>query len=129
MNRNEDAGSEMQQLHQPQPIPTDQNKIESPSPDDLSIRFDEESPHNKFKVFRGRHIQMMALGKFLDLYAVLIGQGCLSEQEFYMSPVTTFLLEVPCVPSWRICGPGVCFIQSWKVSGSKPALTLLDDIG
>jgi len=56
-------------------------------------------------------------------------QGYLSGQEFYMSPVTTFLSEVPCVQSWHICGPGVCSMQSWKVSGPKLVLTLLDNIG
>jgi hypothetical protein len=87
MNGQQDAG-QTPEVRELQPISTDQN--ESPPRTDL-IPVQEELACNKFKVFRGRHIQMMALGKFFhpgrctDRVGVSIGTGVLYESGYHLS--------------------------------------------
>jgi hypothetical protein len=79
MNETMDAGVEMLEVRQHYPASTNQHDIEPPSLNDLGILpLDGGPPNTEFRVFRGRHIQMMALG-------VSIGTGVLYESGYHLS--------------------------------------------
>lgn len=88
MNGTMDVGIEMLRFRGSHPAATNQDNIELPPPNAPEVvpfneeqqpppnalqglPLDEEHPDTRFQVFRGRHIQMMALGTFLYLETVL----------------------------------------------------------